>query len=179
MLTGFYSFKGYETPPRRIRFKDPETDKTLVFLTNNFALPALTVTELYWCRWQVELFFKWIKQHLRIKSFFGTTENAVRTQIWIAVPVYVLVAIVKKRLNLIANLYEMLQILSPTMLKKPLCIRYFRKPSATRFNPLAITSCFCSSKRWDTTVIVTEASRSDDTKAVYERVQIRCSESGY
>jgi hypothetical protein len=118
VLTGFYAFKDYETPLRRIRFKDPETGKTLVFLTNNFALPALTITELYRCRWQVELFFKWIKQHLRIKSFFGTSENAVKTQIWIAVSVYVLVAIVKKRLNISASLYEMLQILSLTMFEK-------------------------------------------------------------
>ena len=87
-------------------------------MTNNFALPALTITELYRCRWQVELFFKWIKQHLRIKSFFGTTDNAVKTQIWIAVSVYVLVAIVKKRLNISASLYEMLQILSLTMFEK-------------------------------------------------------------
>jgi len=89
-----------------------------VFLTNNFALPAITITELYRCRWQVELFFKWIKQHLRIKVFFGTSENAVKTQIWIAVSVYVLVAIVKKRLNLSASLYEMLQILSLTMFER-------------------------------------------------------------
>lgn len=118
VLTGFYAFKDYEEPLRRIRFKDPETEKTLVFLTNNFALPALTITELYRCRWQVELFFKWVKQHLRIKSFFGTTENAVKTQIWIAVSVYVLVAIVKKRLNISASLYEMLQVLSLTMFEK-------------------------------------------------------------
>ena len=89
--------------------------KTLVFLTNNFTLPALTITELYRCRWQVELFFKWIKQHLRIKSFFGTSENAVKTQVWIAISVYVLVAIVRKRLALDASLYETLQILSLTM----------------------------------------------------------------
>ena len=101
MLTGFYSRKGFDAPLRRIKFKDPETGKRLVFLTNNFALPALTITQLYRLRWQVELFFKWIKQHLRIKAFFGTTENAVKTQIWIAVSVYVLVAIVKKRLELL------------------------------------------------------------------------------
>jgi len=118
VLVGFYAFKDYEAPLRRIRFKDSDTGKTLVFLTNNFALPALTITELYRCRWQVELFFKWIKQHLRIKSFFGTTENAVKTQIWIAVSVYVLVAIVKKRLNISASLYEILQILSLTMFEK-------------------------------------------------------------
>ena len=96
--------QGLPAPLRRIRFNDPETGKRLVFLTNNFALPALTIAQLYRCRWQVELFFKWIKQHLRIKAFFGTTENAVKTQIWIAVSVYVLVAIVKKRLKLSASL---------------------------------------------------------------------------
>ena len=100
------------------RFKDPETGKRLVFLSNNFALPALTITKLYRLRWQIELFFKWIKQHLRIKAFFGTTENAVKTQIWIAVSVYALVAIVKKRLQLSASLYEILQILSLTMFER-------------------------------------------------------------
>lgn len=118
VLTGFYSHQGFEAPLRRIRFKDPETAKTLIFLTNNFVLPALTITELYRCRWQVELFFKWIKQHLRIKAFFGTSENAVKSQIWIAVSAYVLVAIVKKRLQLSASLYEILQILSLTMFEK-------------------------------------------------------------
>ena len=118
VLTGFYSHQGFEAPLRRIRFKDPETARTLIFLTNNFVLPAFTITELYRCRWQVELFFKWIKQHLRIKAFFGTSENAVRSQIWIAVSAYVLVAIVKKRLQLSASLYEILQILSLTMFEK-------------------------------------------------------------
>jgi len=118
VLTGFYSHQGFEAPLWRIRFKDPETAKTLIFLTNNFVLPAFTITELYRCRWQVELFFKWIKQHLRIKAFFGTSENAVRSQIWIAVSAYVLVAIVKKRLHLSASLYEILQILSLTMFEK-------------------------------------------------------------
>jgi Domain of unknown function (DUF4372)/Transposase DDE domain len=118
VLIGFQSHKDFEAPLRRIRFKDPETAKNLVFLTNNFTLPAFTITELYRCRWQVELFFKWIKQHLRIKAFFGTSENAVKSQIWIAVSVYVLVAIVKKRLNLSASLYEMLQILSLTMFER-------------------------------------------------------------
>jgi len=117
-LTVFYSRQGFEAPLRRVRFKDPETGKKLVFLTNNFALPALTITQLYRQRWQIELFFKWIKQHLRIKSFFGTSENAVKTQIWIAVSAYVLVAIVKKRLNLTASLYEILQILSLTMFEQ-------------------------------------------------------------
>jgi hypothetical protein len=118
VLTGFYSRQDFDTPLRRIRFKDPVTGKRLVFLTNNFARPAITITELYRCRWQVELFFKWIKQHLRIKVFFGTSENAVKSQIWIAVSVYVLVAIVKKRLDLSASLYEMLQILSLTMFER-------------------------------------------------------------
>jgi Domain of unknown function (DUF4372)/Transposase DDE domain len=118
VLTGFYSKQDFDTPLRRVRFKDPATGKALVFLTNNFILPALTIADLYRCRWQVELFFKWIKQHLRIKVFFGTSENAVKTQIWIAVSVYVLVAIVKKRLNLSASLYEILQILSLTMFER-------------------------------------------------------------
>lgn len=118
MLTVFYSRQGFDAPLRRVRFKDPESGKTLVFLTNNFALPAITITQLYRCRWQIELFFKWIKQHLRIKAFFGTTENAVKTQIWIAVSVYVLIAIVKKRLNVSASLYELLQILSLTVFER-------------------------------------------------------------
>jgi len=113
-LTVFYSKAGYPEVLRRIRLKTDE-GKTLVFLTNNFALPALTIADLYRCRWQVELFFKWIKQHLRIKAFFGTSENAVKTQVWIAVSVYVLAAIVRKRLSLDASLYETLQILSLTM----------------------------------------------------------------
>jgi hypothetical protein len=117
-LTGVYSPQDYQAPLRRIRFKDPATAKTLIFLTNNFVLPALTITELYRCRWQVELFFKWIKQHLRIKAFFGTSENAVKSQIWIAVSVYVLVAIVRKRLKLSASLYQILQILSLTMFER-------------------------------------------------------------
>ncbi len=115
MLTSFYSAQHYPVKFRRIKFIDPKTCKQFVFLTNNFSLPALTITELYRYRWQVELFFKWIKQHLRIKSFFGTSENAVKTQIWIAVSVYVLVAIIKKRLNLKASLYSILQILSLTI----------------------------------------------------------------
>jgi len=118
VLTGFYSRQDFDTPLRRIKFKDPETGKRLVFLTNNFALPAITICALYKCRWQVELFFKWIKQHLRIKVFLGTSENAVKTQIWIAISVYVLVAIVKKRLNLPASLYQILQILSLTMFER-------------------------------------------------------------
>jgi hypothetical protein len=103
---------------RRIRFKDPETGKTLVFLTNQTTLPAATICDLYKARWQVELFFKWIKQHLRIKQFYGTSENAVKTQIWIAVSVYVLVAIVRKRLNLEASLYTILQVVSVSVFEK-------------------------------------------------------------
>ena len=117
-LTGATSRKDYPEHLRRIRYKDAKTGKTLVFLTNNFALPAATLCALYKARWQVELFFKWIKQHLRIKKFYGTTENAVKSQIWIAVSVYVLVAIVKKRLNLDASLYTLLQIFSLTLFEK-------------------------------------------------------------
>ena len=117
-LTGITSSKDYPENLRRIRFKDPETGKTLVFLTNNFTLPAATICALYKARWQVELFFKWIKQHLRIKKFYGNSENAVKSQIWIAVSVYVLVAIVKKRLNLDASLYTLLQIFSLTLFEK-------------------------------------------------------------
>jgi len=114
-LTGVNSAKNYPANLRRIKYYDARTDKTLTFLTNNFLLPAMTIAELYRCRWQVELFFKWIKQHLRIKSFFGTSENAVKSQIWIAVATYVQVAIIKKRLNLRASLYTILKILSVTI----------------------------------------------------------------
>jgi len=117
-LDGFYAGKDYPEHLRRVRFKDPDSGKRLVFLSNHFDLPALTVCALYKSRWQVELFFKWIKQHLRIKQFYGTSENAVKTQIWIAVSVYVLVAIIKKRLNLDASLYTLLQILSVTLFEK-------------------------------------------------------------
>lgn len=115
---GFYAKKDYPEKLRRIRYFDAANNKTLVFITNNFTLPALTIADLYRCRWQVELFFKWIKQHLRIKAFYGTTENAVKTQIWIAISVYVLVAIVKKRLKLGQSLYSILQILSVTLFEK-------------------------------------------------------------
>jgi hypothetical protein len=117
-LNGYYSHQDYPAHLRRIRFKDAESGKTLVFLTNNFTLPAATICALYKARWQVELFFKWIKQHLRIKKFYGTSENAVKSQIWIAVSVYVLVAIVKKRQNLDASLYTLLQIFSLTLFEK-------------------------------------------------------------
>jgi transposase len=115
---GFYAQKDYPDKLRRIRYFDQQTNKTLVFLTNHFTLPALTIAQLYRCRWQVELFFKWIKQHLRIKAFYGTSENAVKTQIWIAISIYVLVAIVKKRLNPQHSLHSVLQILSITILEK-------------------------------------------------------------
>jgi len=118
ILTAFESAEAYPDPLRRVCYLDIETNKRLKFLTNNFALPALTIAQIYKCRWQVELFFKWIKQHLRIKSFYGTSENAVKTQIWIAVSIYVLVAIVRKRLALERSLYQILQILSITILEK-------------------------------------------------------------
>jgi transposase len=117
-LQGFYSRKSYPDKLRRIRFHDPEHDRYLIFLTNNFALSALTIAQLYRSRWQVELFFKWIKQHLRIKAFYGTTPNALKTQIWIAISVYLLVAIVKKQLNLTASLYKILQVASVTVFEK-------------------------------------------------------------
>jgi hypothetical protein len=117
-LSGVQTSQHYPEHLRRIRFKDPETGKTLVFLTNQRTLPAKTICALYKSRWQVELFFKWIKQHLRIKKFYGTSENAVKTQIWIAVSVYVLVAIVKKRLDLDASLYTLIQILSLTLFER-------------------------------------------------------------
>ncbi len=134
MLEGFYSSDRYPAHLRRIRYNDPETVKTLVFLTNQWQLSALTITTLYRSRWQVELFFRWIKQHLRITRFFGTSENAVKTQIWIAVSVYVLMAIIRKRLNLGTPLYTMLQILSVTVFEKlPLeealtCTEWLQEP---------------------------------------------------
>jgi len=118
LLAGFYTSKEYPEKLRRIKYHDTETGKTFVFLTNNFTLPATTIARLYRNRWQIELFFKWIKQNLRIKAFYGTTENAVKTQIWIAVSVYVLAAIIKKRLKLDASLYTILQILSVTVFER-------------------------------------------------------------
>ena len=117
-MNGFYVSQGYPEHLRRIRFKDPDNGKTLIFLTNNTTLPALTIAALYKQRWQVELFFKWIKQHLRIKKFLGTSENAVKTQIWCAVSTYVLIAIIKKELHLDASLYTLLQILSVSVFEK-------------------------------------------------------------
>ena len=117
-LTGKHSATDYPQRLRRVKFYDAKHDKRLVFLTNNSNLPALSITQLYRCRWQIELFFKWIKQHLRIKAFFGTSQNAVKTQVWIAITVYVLVAVVKKQLNVSASLYKILQILSLTLFDK-------------------------------------------------------------
>jgi len=117
-LTNFYPRKGYPDKLRRIRYFDSAQDRRLIFLTNNFTLPPLTIAQLYRSRWQVELFFKWIKQHLRIKKFYGISENALKTQIWIAVSIYVLVAIVKKQLQLEGSLYRILQILSVTIFEK-------------------------------------------------------------
>ena len=118
ILTSFESASVYPDALRRVSYFDAETNKRLKFLTNNFVLPAVAIAQIYKCRWQVELFFKWIKQHLRIKAFYGTSENAVKTQIWIAVSVYVLVAIIRKRLRLEASLYQTLQILSVTLFEK-------------------------------------------------------------
>ena len=136
ILTAMESSRVYPDALRRVSYFDAETNKRLKFLTNNFTLPALTIAQTYRCRWQVELFFRWIKQHLRIKSFFGTSENAVKTQIWIAISVYVLVAIVRKRLGLQASLYQILQILSLTRLSK-------HRTSRATYSKTAI-SRFCS-----------------------------------
>jgi hypothetical protein len=125
VTTGDGSATSYPQPLRRIAFFDAEHAHRLVFLTNNFELPALTITQLYKARWQVELFFKWIKQHLRIKAFYGTSENAVKTQVWIAIAVYVLVAIIKKRLSLQQSLYTILQVLSVTILEKTPILQAF------------------------------------------------------
>lgn len=118
MLAAKQSSKEYPDKLRRVKYHDEETDKTLVFLTNNFTLQALTISKLYKCRWRVELFFKWIKQNLRIKTFYGTSENAVCTQIWIAISIYVLAAIIKKQLNMKITLYTFLQILSVSVFEK-------------------------------------------------------------
>jgi len=126
-LTGFYSSRYYPERLRRVRIFDADNSKHLTFLTNNFILSPYTIAELYKCRWQIELFFRWIKQHLRIKSFYGTSENAVKTQIWIAVSVYLLVAIIKKRLNLEMSLYTFLQILSVTAFEKTSILQVLRE----------------------------------------------------
>ena len=129
MVTGFYTLMDYPERLRRIRYYDVETKILFIFLTNNFALPAIVIAKLYKCRWQVELFFKWIKQHLRIKAFYGTSENALKTQIWIAISVYVLVAIVKKRLKLDRSLYTILQILSVTLFEKTPILQVLSAPN--------------------------------------------------
>jgi transposase len=125
MVTGFYTLKDYPEKLRRVCYYDAETKKRLIFLTNNLTLPAIVIAKLYKARWQVELFFKWIKQHLRIKAFYGTSENAVKTQVWIAISVYVLVAIVKKKLKLDRSLYTILQILSVTQFEKTPILQVF------------------------------------------------------
>jgi len=129
LLKWFYSVQGYPEPLRRVRFLDPHSLKRLVFLTNNFVLPAKTIADLYRSRWHVELFFKWIKQHLRIKAFVGTSRNALKTQVWTAVCAYVLVAIVKKRLNLDMSLYTILQILSVSLFEKTPILQAFSSPT--------------------------------------------------
>jgi IS4 transposase len=135
MLNGHYSARKYPEHFRRIRLKDPESGKTLIFPTNNTALPAPTIAALYKSRWQVELFFKWIKQHLRIKHFLGNGENAVKTQAWCAVATYVLIAIVKKELQLDASLYTCLQILSVSVFEKTQ-ISCALQPDAPQIEPL-------------------------------------------
>lgn len=125
---GFYALRNYPAVLRRIACRDPLTGKKLVFLTNNFTVPALTIAQLYRSRWQIELFFKWIKQHLRIKSFYGTSDNAVRSQVWTAIAVYVLVALLKKRLRLSLSLHAVLQILSLTLFEKTPLLQVFFNP---------------------------------------------------
>jgi len=132
LLTGVATAESYPQPLRRIRFKDPKSGKSLVLLSNHFTLPPATVTELYRSRWRIELFFKWIKQHLRIKAFYGTSENAVKTQIWIAISVYVLVAILAKRLRVERDLYTILQILSVTLFEKTEISQALTGPGHTR-----------------------------------------------
>ncbi len=138
MLTGFYQHKGYPEMMRRVKYYDAKTDKTLVFLTNNFSLPPMTIAELYRNRWQVELFFKWIKQNLRIKTFYGTSENAVKAQIWIAVSVYLLVAIMKKRLKIEASLYTTLQVLSVTIFERVPLLQVLTKD---QYTPETVDNC--------------------------------------
>jgi hypothetical protein len=136
MLTGFYQSKDYPEKLRRVKYHDAVTDLTFVFLTNNFNLPAMKVAELYRSRWQVELFFKWIKQHLRIKSFYGTSENAVKTQIWIAISVYVIVAILKKQLRLPYSLYTILQVLSVSVFERISLYQLLTKTNYKTENPM-------------------------------------------
>lgn len=137
ILTGFYQSKDYPEKLRRVKYHDAETGNTFVFLTNNFTLPAMTVAQLYRSRWQVELFFKWIKQNLRIKSFYGTSENAVKTQIWIAISVYMLVAILKKQLHLPCSLYTILQVLSVSVFERIPLYQLFTKTIYKTENPMS------------------------------------------
>lgn len=143
LLAGFYPSKNYPEPLRRVHYVDQETGKHFLFLTNDFSLPALTIAQLYKARWQVELFFKWIKQHLRIKEFYGTSENAVKTQVWIAIAVYVVVAIVRKELYLERSLYETLQVLSLTLFEKTPILQVFsagssEMPNSSPYNQLSL-----------------------------------------
>jgi len=135
VLTGIHSRKGYPDKLRRVRYCDPETQKRFIFLTNNFTVSALTIARLYRARWRVELFFKWIKQHLRIKAFYGTSENALKTQVWIAIAIYVLVAIVKKRLDIEPSLYTILQILSVTLFEKTPILQAFSQGEDLEIDP--------------------------------------------
>jgi hypothetical protein len=141
-LVGFYSSHRYPDGLRRIGYRDPETGKALVFITNNFTLAALIIAQLYHSRWKIELFFKWIKQHLRIKAFYGTSENAVKTQIWIAIAVYLLVAIIKKHLHLSQSPYAILQISSITLFEKMPISQAFAQPSPT-IETLDVTNQLC------------------------------------
>ena len=140
ILTAIDSAKVYPDALRRVSYLDVETRKRFKFLTNNFVLPALTIAQIYKCRWQVEFFFKWIKQHLRIKAFYGTSENAVKTQIWIAVSVYVLVAIIRKRLGLEASLYQILQILSVTLFEKTPILRALQPSDSEEIHSISLTN---------------------------------------
>ncbi len=141
MLVTPKSLTSHPEKLRRVKYFDTEWEKHLVFLTNNFVLPALTIAKLYKCRWQIELFFKWIKQHLRIKAFYGTSFNAVKTQIWIAVSTYVLVAIIRKLLHLELNLYTILQILSVTLFEKVPLDQLFTNYNYKYFSELKKQSC--------------------------------------
>ena len=130
-FSGVFSRSDYPSAARRVRYRDPETSKKLVFLTNHFGLPALTIAHLYRSRWRIEIFFKWIKQHLRIKAFYGYSENAIKTQLWIAIAVYVLVAIARKRLQVEVSLHSFLQVLSVSLFEKVPILQAFEKTSLT------------------------------------------------
>ena len=156
-LKSFYPAKSYPQPLRRIRYHDAETDKILIFLTNNFSCPRSSSRQLYKCRWQVELFFKWIKQHLRIKKFYGLSPNAVKTQIWIAISVYVLLAIVRKQLRLELNLFPMSQILSLSLFEKmPLLQAFSQVNSSVRTRRTLAINSICST--YNRTVLVSSQS---------------------